>query len=76
MGKRIQKILKEWKEESGVTRVVQFKYRGGMLTIYTSQPGRLIGRGGISVDKYRGVFEKEFFDFKELKFEETDTYWA
>ena len=76
MGRRIQKIIKEWKKESGATRMIQFKYRDGILTIYSSQPGYLIGRAGIIVDKYRKVFEKELFDFKEIKFEETDYYWA
>ena len=76
MGRRIQKIIKDWKRESGTTRMIQFKYRGGILTIYTSQPGWLIGRAGVLVDKYFGIFEKEIYDFKELKFEETDYYCA
>ena len=50
--KKIQKIMKKWKEESGATRVIQFKYRSGILTIYTSQPGWLIGKAGVLSDKY------------------------
>lgn len=42
----IQDILKGWKEESGSNRVVQYQYRSGVLTIYTSQPGWFIGVGG------------------------------
>lgn len=76
MSRKIQKILKDWKAESGADRVIQFKYRDGILTIYSSQPGLLIGRSGVIVNKYRQIFAKELYDFKELKFVETDYYWA
>lgn len=76
MDRRIQKILKEWKKESRVNRVLQFKYRNGVLEIFTSQPGFLIGKGGVIVDKYKEIFKKELYDFQELKFVETSYYWA
>lgn len=74
--KKIQKIMRKWKEESGATRVIQFKYSMGILTIYTSQPGWLIGKAGVLSNKYRELFESEFCDFKDMRFEETDYYWA
>lgn len=76
MDKRIQKIIKKWKEESGASRVIQFKYKNGELTIFTSQPGYLIGKAGVLADKYRDIMEHEFSNFKDLKFLETNYYWA
>lgn len=73
---RIRKFLKDWKEEVGVTRVIQYRYRNGMLTIYTSQPGLLIGKAGVIVDKYREILKQEIFDFKELEFVQTEYYWV
>lgn len=74
--KFIQEILKDWKEESGINRVVQYQYRSGVLTIYTSQPGWFIGVGGKLVDKYKNILKRDVPDFKELKFEETAWYWV
>lgn len=73
---KIKNILKEWKKESGSTRVIQYRYRNGMLTIYSSQPGWLIGKAGVLVDKYKKIFEKEIHDFKDLEFVETGYYWV
>ncbi len=73
---KIQKILKRWKKEARTTRVIQYRYRKGMLTIYSSQPGWLIGKGGVLVDKYREILEKEVYDFKDLEFVETEYYWV
>ncbi len=71
---KIQKILKRWKKEARTTRVIQYRYRKGMLTVYSSQPGWLIGKGGVLVDKYREILEKEVYDFKDLEFVETEYY--
>lgn len=76
MDRKIQKILNAWKKESGVNRVLQFKYGNGVLEIFTSQPGWLIGKGGVIVDKYIEIFKKELYDFQKLKFVETSYYWA
>ncbi len=74
MSMKIQKILKRWKKEARTTRVIQYRYRKGMLTVYSSQPGWLIGKGGVLVDKYREILEKEVYDFKDLEFVETEYY--
>lgn len=78
MGKRIQIILKAWKEESGVTRVIQFRYNYSdrVLTIYTSQPGWLIGRGGDIYKKYNEILKQEIRDFNRVDLVETDYYWV
>ncbi|MEY8352547.1 hypothetical protein AALB39_04230 [Lachnospiraceae bacterium 54-53] len=76
MGRKIKKILKAWKKESGTDRVIQFRYRGGILKIYTSQPGWLIGRSGVLHDKYEQLLKGEIYDFKAIEFIETDYYWA
>ena len=75
-GKIIQKILKEWKHESGAKRVIQFKYRNGILSIYTSEPGYMIGKAGCLVDKYQRIIKKEMSDFERVEITETDNYWA
>lgn len=72
----IQDILKNWKEESESNRVVQYQYRSGILTIYTSQPGYFIGKGGKLFDKYEKILKREDPNFKELKIEETAWYWV
>lgn len=75
MSKLIQKILKEWKKEAGITRAIQFKYRNGVLTIYTSQCGWLIGFHGTLVAKYEKILKEELGDeFNKVEFVETDFY--
>ena len=73
---KIQKILKKWKKESGAMRVIQYTYKNGLLTIYTSQPGWLIGKKGELANKYKQIFKKEIPDFKDLTFIETEYYWV
>ncbi len=68
----IKEILKKWKKESKCTRIIQFRYQGGVLFIYTSQPGILIGLHGITIKKYRKIFAKELDDFKRIELVETD----
>lgn len=75
-GKIIQKILKKWKCESGAKRVIQFRYRNGILSIFTSEPGYMIGKAGCLVYKYEDILRKEFSDFIKVEFTETENYWA
>lgn len=72
----ISRIIKKWKEESGVSGVIQFKYSHstGVLTIYTAYIGYLIGKAGCHYDKYKGIFKTEIHDFKGIEFIETDFY--
>ncbi len=75
-GKIIQKIIKKWIEESGATRVVQYRYRDGILSIYTSQPGYMIGKAGCLVYKYEDILKNELSDLEKIDFVETEYYWA
>ena len=75
-GKRIQRIVKQWKEEAGVTRVIQWTYKDGILTLYTAQPGFMIGKAGKLFDKYYSILRRGVYGLTELKFVETDWFSA
>lgn len=72
----IQKIIKKRKKEAGATRVVQWTYRQGILTIYTSEPGYLVGKAGILCNKYGDIFKKELPNFIHYWIVETNYLWA
>ena len=73
----IQQIMRQWKTESGSTRVCQFKLdKEGILNIYTSQPGFYIGKYGALVFKYREILKSKFPSIKNVNFVETDWYWV
>lgn len=80
MGEYIVKIIKQWKEECGVHSPIQFKFSllNDTLTIYTSQPGYLIGAEGHTYIKYKDMLKKEFYFDENFKidFVETDFYYA
>lgn len=76
MGKRIQRIIKQWKKEAGLTCVVQWTYIDGILTLYTGQPGFMIGKAGKLYDKYYSILRRNLYGLTELKFVETDWFWA
>lgn len=69
----IQKVLNEWKEESGLTHLMLYRVRGGVLTIYSDRPGVLIGRMGERIDRYKQkLLALPFGLIKEVRLEETD----
>lgn len=74
--KKIYDIMREWKKESGYNKVIQFKYSHstGVLNIYTSFPGILIGKAGQFSIKYTELFKKKMLTFKSINFIETDIY--
>jgi len=74
MEKRISKIIKQWKAEAGVESAIQFSYRNGLLTIYTSQCGFLVGSMGKTVNKFREIIKKEVYGFKRMEFIEVSGY--
>ena len=67
------KIFNEWCGECDVEAIVyDFSWSKHLITIYTTQPGLMIGLHGSRVDKYRKKFNEEFdedftIEFKELK---------
>lgn len=74
MNKLLRKILKDWKRENCVKGVVQFSYdqlcNRGILTIYTSYPERFEP----SLKKYTEILRAKIYDFKEVKFVNTDKH--
>lgn len=69
----IQKVLSEWKEESGITHLMLYRVRSGVLTIYSDRPGVLIGRMGERIDRYKQkLLALPFGLIKEVRLEETD----
>lgn len=48
----VRENLKEWKERSGASQPIMFKTKDNVVTIYTSQVGYLIGKGGCLIDEY------------------------
>ena len=77
MGKYIQKIMRQWKKESGSDRVCQFKLqRDGKLVLYTSQPGRFIGLHGCLYDKYESILKTKIPEINSIDIVETNWYWV
>ena len=78
MNKIIYKIIKKWKKEAGVNGVIQWKLcMDKTLKIFTSQPGYLIGKGGLLINKYNKILKKELgATFNRVEFIETSWYWA
>lgn len=76
MDTQLLQIIKDWKIESGMKRVIQYTYRDGILTLYTSQVGYLIGLRGTLVDKYKLILSETRLDFKDVKFVEVSYYWV
>lgn len=76
MDTQLRQILKDWKIESRAKRVIQYTYRDGILILYTSQVGYLIGLRGTLVDKYRQILSETMPEFKDVKIVEVSYYWV
>ena len=74
--KLYRKFWKSGNVKVGAKRVIQFRYRNGILSIFTSEPGYMIGKAGCLVYKYEDILKKEFSDFIKVEFTETENYWA
>lgn len=72
------KILKEWKQESGLKEPVRFKLYKDTLYIYAGNLGFLIGKGGITYNKYADRLVTELSMVKGLKIslQEVSRFWA
>lgn len=75
--KIINKILKNWKQEAKATRVIQYEYNEpeGVLYLYTSRPGYLIGKGDILLNKYTDILKNSLPNFKKIHFIKTNYYY-
>lgn len=78
MTKEISAIIKQWKDEAGVTGIVlvgMHYYKTGKLKICTNQPGLMIGLHGELVKKYTEKLNKVDRYIKEIEFVETDSWY-
>ena len=48
----VDEILREWKAESGVTHLMLYRLKNGVLTIYTDRPGPFIGFRGERIYRF------------------------
>ena len=72
IGRSVQKILKEWRNESRNPHLCLYKLDKDTLIIYTDRPGYMIVRAGQLVDKYRKkISEASFGTIKNVSFVET-----
>lgn len=64
-------FFEAWCTEAHVKNPIGYKIRGNEITIYTDRPGWMIGRAGTLVEKYKKIFEQEFYRKEpEIKFVE------
>ena len=79
MNKEISKIIKEWKDEAGLTHndIILISECPGLrkiLTIYTSKPCCMIGKGGELLTKYEEKLKELLPNLEYVTFVGTD-YW-
>lgn len=69
----VDDVLREWKAESGVTHLMLYRLKNGVLTIYTDRPGPLIGFRGELIHKFTEKLKNvPFPKVTEVRIEETD----
>ena len=69
----VEPVLQEWKVEAGITHLMLYKIRNGVLTIYTDRPGPLIGYRGERIYRYQDKIKAlPCSRIKEIRLEETD----
>ena len=68
----IRDILRAWKEDAGVTHLMQYSLRNKVLTVYTDKPGPLVGRMGERVERFKQrLLTETFGQVAEVRLEET-----
>ena len=69
----VDEILREWKVESGVTHLMLYRLKNGVLTVYTDRPGPLIGFRGERIYRFEEKLKSvPFPKISEIRLEETD----
>ena len=69
----VDEILREWKAHAGVTHLMLYKLKSGVLTIYTDRPGALIGLMGERINRFTEKLKSvPFPKVTEVRLEETD----
>ena len=69
-------LFKQWKEEACLNHPILYDtiWDEGIITIYTTKPGYLIGEHGILVTRYTDAMCKIWPFFKSFKFKEVYYY--
>ena len=78
MRKEISNIIKEWKEEAGVKRIILvgvYPDFRDTIRICTDRPGLMIGKGGELVDKYKEKLKEHNKKLEHIEFVETDSWF-
>ena len=79
MNKEVSKVIKEWKDEAGLTLndiilISVFPTSRKVLKICTSKPGFMIGKYGKLYYKYTEKLKEILPNLDSIEFVETD-YW-
>ena len=68
----VDDVLRDWKADSGVTHLMLYKLRNGVITIYTDRPGPLIGLRGERIARFTEKLKAvPFPTITEVRLEET-----
>ena len=69
----VDDVLRDWKADAGVTHLMLYRLKNGVLTIYTDRPGALIGLRGERIDRFTEKLKTvPFPKVTEIRLEETD----
>ncbi len=69
----VDDVLREWKADAGVTHLMLYRLKNGVLTVYTDRPGALIGLLGERISRYTEKLKNvPFPKVTEIRLEETD----
>lgn len=73
----LEDVFSAWKKESGLKGIIQFsKYvENGVLGIFVSSPGIMIGKNGILTKKYLPALQAVQPEILSLKFYETHNWF-
>ena len=69
----ISSVIKEWKEDAGVSHIILFdyKYSSKTLKVFTDRPGPLIGLRGERFDRFNEKLKRCISPDLKIEFVET-----
>lgn len=69
----IEDVLREWKADAGITHLMLYRVKNGVLIVYTDKPGPLIGCRGERIARFTDKLMKvPYPKVTAVKLEETD----
>lgn len=72
MNNIFEEELRDWKEESSLSALMySISWNRGIIYIYTTNPGSLVGLKGCRVEKYRNIIKEIWPQFIDFNFIET-----